>query len=150
AICGQTGPEQGNPLRGLPTDGQRPSPGDGPHGTIVGKAVLVRDGDERVRARLQFLGGTCRPIEKAGHGQRVSEAVDVVKCSRLLNRLLASEARLIEVAKATQVPLEIIEQSDQGVEDVERGVERAVCRIKTRQGLLQVLARGQELAEMEA
>ena len=39
--------------------------------------------------------------------------------ARLLDRRLASEARLMEVAKETQVPREIYEQGDQGVLDVE-------------------------------
>ena len=56
---------------------------------------------------------------------------------------------MIEVAKATQVLREKIEQLDQGVLDCERHVERAVRGIKSSERLLQMRTRGQELAKME-
>src|SRR5215813_12804161 len=97
---------------------------------MKGKAVLVRDGDERIRPRQQFLAGASRPIELAGSGQRSSQAERMTVFVPLLDRRLALETRLIEVAKVRQVNREIIEQVDQGVRDVERPVEGAVPGIE--------------------
>src|SRR5215831_2863083 len=76
-----------------------PSPEDGSHGTIEGKSVLVRDGDERIRPRLQCLAGARRSSNEAGSEQRNGQAVRMTEFVRLLHRRLASGARLIEVAK---------------------------------------------------
>src|SRR5215469_7078787 len=70
--------------------------------------------------------------------------------ARLLDRRLASGARLIEVAKAEQVPREVIEQGDPRVLGTERHVERAVRGIESGERLVQVPAGGQEITEIEA
>jgi hypothetical protein len=118
AVCGHAGSELRNSLRDLPTSRQCPSPEGGSRCEIP-EAVLLRDGDECIRPRLQFLAGACPPIDHAGSDQRIGEAVRMTQFARLLDRRLASEVRLIEVAKATQVPREIVKQGTQGVLDVE-------------------------------
>ena len=82
--------------------------------------MLVRDGDERIRPRQQFLAGAGRPIDPAGSRQRREKAEWPIRFACLLDRRLASEAPLIEVAQATQVIREIIKQWDQGVLEEER------------------------------
>ena len=74
----------------------------------------------------------------------------MTELARLLNCRLASEARLIEVAKTKQVEREISELADLAVLGSERHVKRAVLGIKSGERLLQVRARGQEFAELEA
>ena len=55
AECGHTGLEQRNSLLGLPAPRQCASLEDRSGGTAVGKSMLVRDGDERIRPRQQFV-----------------------------------------------------------------------------------------------
>ena len=70
---------------------------------MEGKAVLVRDGDERIRPRQQFLAGANPRIDLAGSGQCTSQAERMTDFVPFLDRRLAFETRLIEVAKAKQV-----------------------------------------------
>ena len=65
--------------------------------------MLLRDGDERIRPRLPFLARTRRPIDRPGHDQRLCQTERMTELARLLDRRVASEARLIEVAKTKQV-----------------------------------------------
>ena len=138
-VARQAGPEQRNPFHDLAALGQRPSPVDGSNGAIPGKAVLVRNGEERFRSRQQFLTGARRPINHASFGQRNSQAERMTQFVRLVDGCRAPEARFIEVAQVTQIPRKITEQGDQGVREHER--QRAVRRIESSERLLQVRAR---------